>query len=281
LTAGFKTDQYWEQRLRDHYSLEGVGYLRLGRRFNEWMYRIRGEVFDRVVGELGIGAGAVVADVGAGTGFYVERWLRLGAAVTGIDLTEVAVGHLRTRFPGATFVQANIGEPLEGALGAGAGRFDVVSAFDVLFHIVDDQQFARALANIAALLKPGGLFLWSDNFVHRPTIRVTHQVSRSLPEITAALTKAGFTIDRRVPMFVLMNYPADTNSKLAQWAWTALMAPAMVSDRLGGWLGAALYPIERRLLGRVKESASTELMVCRRNSPGPGPSPASTTSPHR
>ena len=42
--APFDNRQYWESRLREHYSLAGVGYLRLGRRFNEWMYRIRGEV---------------------------------------------------------------------------------------------------------------------------------------------------------------------------------------------------------------------------------------------
>lgn len=264
MTGGFKTSQYWEQRLRDHYSLEGVGYLRLGRRFNEWMYRVRGEVFDRVVGDLGIAPGSAVADIGAGTGFYVERWLARGATVTGVDLTEVAITNLRTRFPQSTFVQANIGEPLSGPLKDARGRFDVVSAFDVLFHIVDDQEFGLALANIAGLLKPGGFFLWSDNFVHRPTIRVTHQVSRSLDEIESRLAPAGFEVVGRTPMFVLMNYPADTSSRLAQWAWTALMAPAMISDRLGGLLGALLYPLERRLLSGRTESPSTELMVCRR-----------------
>ena len=264
MTAGFKTNQYWEQRLRDHYSLEGVGYLRLGRRFNEWMYRVRGEVFERVVNDLGIAPASRVADIGAGTGFYVERWLARGATVTGVDLTEVAVTNLQARFPQSTFVQANIGQPLAGPLEHAKGTYDVVSAFDVLFHIVDDQEFAAALVNIATLLKPGGFFLWSDNFVHRPTIRVTHQVSRSLDEIESRLGPAGFEVVRRIPMFVLMNYPADTTSRLAQWAWTALMAPAMISDRLGGLLGAILYPLERRLLAGRTESPSTELMVCRR-----------------
>ncbi len=45
----FDNKRYWETRLREHYSLAGVGYLRLGRRYNEWMYRVRGDVFDRVV----------------------------------------------------------------------------------------------------------------------------------------------------------------------------------------------------------------------------------------
>lgn len=274
MTDGFQTREYWERRLRDHFSLEGVGYLRLGRRFNEWMYRIRGEVFDAVVAELagrpgGLTGGRAgdpprVLDVGSGTGFYVDRWLRRGAQTTGVDLTEVAVERLRLRFPAARFLQADIGAPLAGPLEAEAGSFDVVSAFDVLFHIVDDGQYARALENIATLLRPGGWFLWSDNFVHRPTVRVAHQVSRSLGEAEAALAAAGLEVVERRPMFVLMNYPADTGSRLAGMAWTALMAPALVSDRLGGLLGAALYPLERRLVGRRRESPSTEVMICRR-----------------
>ena len=133
-----------------------------------------------------------------------------------------------------------------------------------VFHIVDDQLYDRALANIAKLLKPRGTFVWSDNFVHQPTVRVTHQVSRSLADISSALDRAGLEVVRRVPMFVLMNYPADTTSRLARWAWTAMVAPAMASDILGGALGALLYPLERRLVASRTESASTELMVCRK-----------------
>ncbi len=264
MSEGFTTQDYWEQRLRGHFSLEGVGYLRLGQRFNEWMYRIRGEVFDRVVGELHAGtAGQRVLDVGPGTGFYVDRWLARGARVTGVDLAPVVVSTLGARFQSARFLQADIGLPLAAPLAAELGQYDVVSAFDVLFHIVDDALYARALANIASLLTPGGLLIWSDNFIHRPTARVTHQVSRSLAEITTALDRAGFTIERRVPMFVVMNYPADA-SRLAGLAWTALVSPAMLSNTLGGILGSVLYPLERRLVRRAKESPSTELMVCRR-----------------
>ena len=263
MSDGFTTQDYWEQRLRGHFSLEGVGYLRLGQRFNEWMYRIRGEVFDRVVDETGAGtAGQRVLDVGPGTGFYLDRWLRRGAEVTGVDLAPVVVSTLAARFPKARLLQADIGLPLTEPLASEPRRFEVVSAFDVLFHIVDDGLYAHALANIASLLKPGGLFLWSDNFIHRRTTRVTHQVSRSLGEITVALDQAGFTVERRVPMFVLMNYPADA-SKLAGLAWTAMVSPAMLSNTLGGLLGAALYPLERRLVRSAKESPSTELMVCR------------------
>jgi 2-polyprenyl-3-methyl-5-hydroxy-6-metoxy-1,4-benzoquinol methylase len=262
----FSNREYWEKRLRDHFGLEGVGYLRLGRRFNQWMYRVRGEVFDRVVAELPLGRDRplTVMDIGAGTGFYLARWLERGARVTGVDLTQVVVENLSRQFPSARLVQADIGQPLEPPLADELGSYRAISAFDVLFHVVDDQQFSRALANVAQLLEPGGWFLWSDNFIHRPTMRVEHQVSRSLDQVTGALGQAGLEIVSRVPMFVLMNYPADSDSKLVRWAWTAMVAPAMASDLAGGVLGAMLFPLERRLVRRVRESPSTELMICRR-----------------
>ena len=267
----FDNRQYWEARLREHYSLAGVGYLRLGRRYNEWMYRIRGEVFDRVVQEIGnresnVGdrwEGAAVLDVGSGTGFYVDRWLRLGARVTGLDLTEIAVKGLGPAFPAARFVRADIGGPLD-LVPLSPGSFEAVSAFDVLFHIVDDAAYARAFENLAALLKPGGWLLWSDNFLRHPAERVAHQASRPLTESLRLVEAAGFEVRERLPMFVLMNYPADTTSRLARWAWTAMVAPALLAEPLGWLIGAVLYPFERALVRLKRESPSTELMVCRK-----------------
>ena len=267
----FDNKEYWETRLREHYTLAGVGYLRLGRRYNEWMYRIRGEVFDRVVdglgsGERGAGSGwpgGSVLDVGAGTGFYVDRWKRLGARVTGLDLTDVAVEELSRCFPDNRFVRADIGGPFE-QVPLRPASFDVVSAFDVLFHIVDDAAYGRAFRNIASLLRPGGWLLWSDNFLRHPAERATHQVSRSLAESTRCVEDAGFEVVKRVPMFVLMNFPADSTSNLARWAWKAMAGVAMLGEPLGWVLGAALYPIERLLVRARRESPSTELMACRR-----------------
>ncbi|HET9274559.1 MAG TPA: class I SAM-dependent methyltransferase [Gemmatimonadales bacterium] len=275
----FDPKQYWEKRLREHYSLAGVGYLRLGRRYNEWMYRVRSEVFERVLegiasSETGGAAlaaawspawwrGRAVLDVGSGTGFYLSRWLGVGARATGLDLTDVAVEELRRSFPATPVVRADIGGPPE-AIPLAPGSFDAASAMDVLFHLVDDAAYARAFVNLAALLRPGGWLLWSDNFLRREPERVAHQASRSLRESLRCVEGAGFEVVDRVPMFVIMNYPADTRSRLARWAWTAMVAPAAVAEPVGWLLGSLLFPVERRLVRRLRESPSTELMICRK-----------------
>ena len=267
MSERFDARDYWESRLRHQYSLTGVGYRRLGQRFNEWMYRVRAKVFARVVTSLPVNwSHARVLDIGAGTGFYLEQWHALGVpAMTGLDITEVAVDSLTQRFPQDRFIRSDIGQeaPAHRPL-LPADSFDAVSAMDVLFHIVDDEQYARAFANVASLLKPGGWFLWSDNFLRHGTERVEHQASRSLDESERLVRAAGFEVVKRVPMFVLMNYPADTRSKLARLAWTAMVAPAALAEPLGWLVGAALYPLDVWLTGLKRESPTTEIMVCRK-----------------
>ena len=45
--------------------------------------------------------------------------------------------------------------------------FDAVAIVDVPFHIVDDERYAQALANLSGLLKPGGAMTLSENLVPR------------------------------------------------------------------------------------------------------------------
>lgn len=266
MTDSFDVRQYWERRLGEQYSLAGVGYLRLGRQYNAWMYRIRARVFSRLIRELGAPVGGQeVLDIGSGTGFYVEQWRQLGVSrVTGLDITQVAVDALGKLFPRDRFLRADIGLPLPTDLPVVNESFTAVSAMDVLFHIVDDGEYATALSNIATLLAPGGWFIWSDNFLRHGTERITHQASRSLADSERLVREAGFEIVGRVPMFVLMNYPADTRSRLARFGWTAMVAPAALAEPLGWLVGAVLYPFERWLTTICRESWSTEIMVCRK-----------------
>jgi SAM-dependent methyltransferase len=262
----FDARSYWETRLAETYSLDGVGWAGMGRAFNTWMYRVRRHVFLRETRALLPQPGALdVLDIGSGTGFYVDRWRELGVrSVTGSDLTETAVERLRERFPAGAFLRMDVGD----ATPATDQRFDVVSAFDVLFHIVDDARFAQALRNVGALLRPGGWFLFSDNFLHAGTLRSRHQVSRSLDDITRDLHAAGFDVVRRVPMFVLLNTPVDARTRLARWWWTALSVAVARGELAGRLVGALLFPVELALLRVVREGPSTELMICRRRDDG-------------
>lgn len=248
---------------RSNVGFAAVGFGVLGTPFNTWMYRVRRRVLRRAVRRSGIQVrGASVLDVGTGTGFYVREWQQLGAeAVTGIDVSAAAVSRLRSGVPEVRFLEADVADPIPDAL---AGGFDIVSAFDVLFHIVDDKRFSRAIENLGRLTRPGGHLLLSENFLRGSTLRHRHQVSRTLEEIDHALATSGFETVLRLPMFVLLNSPVDSESRLLRLFWRGLAGVSRRSHRLGGLLAAALYTPELALTAVMRDGPSTELLVCRR-----------------
>ena len=256
---------YWDERLKQNWGPHGVGSLVYGRQYNTWLYRVRRRAFMGLCRSLKLRPlESRILDVGCGTGFYIEQWRRLGAdKIVGLDFSAVVIERLRRQFPPAVSLEEmDIGEP---TVPLPAGSFDIVTAFDVLFHIVDDDRYDNALRNISTILHPGGLFLYSDNFIHgQPREYQEYWKSRSLGDIGDALDRAGFQILDRVPVFVLMNSPVDSGSQVFQLCWDFAMKSVSRSEVIGFTLGALLYPLELILRRFVNEGPSTEIMVCRK-----------------
>jgi SAM-dependent methyltransferase len=202
-----------------------------------------------------------VLDIGSGTGFMVDTWMEAAIPnVSGCDITTVAVSNLACRWPALSFERIDFGDSTVPY----SCEFDAISANDVLFHIVDDGRYQRAVTNVFSALRPGGFFLFTDNFVHGAAIRVEHQASRTLGDITDVLADAGFEIVDRQPLFVLMNDPIDSTSRLLRLWWRSVTRLLRTAPMLGGVVGALLY-LPELWLGRVlAEGPSTELMLCRR-----------------
>jgi SAM-dependent methyltransferase len=237
----------------------------MGRAYNEWLYRVQRRVFLRLVRRLKLAsAGARVPDVGSGTGFCVALWRRLGAAVVGLDISPHAVERLRDAHPGCAFLELDVGAPGSEVAMEAQGPFDVVSAFAVFYHIVDDQRFARAIGAVAGTLRLGGLFLVSDNFRRGNRAATMHQVNRPLDCWMETLRANRLVPLWRTPQHVLMNAPVDHGGALAWSFWRLLARLAARSERTGASIGAALYPLEVLLTTVLKESWTTEVMVCRR-----------------
>jgi SAM-dependent methyltransferase len=256
---------YWESLHSKHYGLTSVGYIGVGRPFNAWMYRVRQRVFRKTMQAfIPVRGDLEILDIGSGTGFYLDRWRELGFRhISGSDVSEMAVERLRERYPSLDIAQLDIGEESAGPI---RRQFDIVSIIDVLFHITSDHKYERAFENLAKLVKPGGVLVFSENFVHQVGSRDAQQINRSIADIESLLEKVGFEPLARRPMFVLMNYPVDSTSRLHRLCWRTLVLAMAAWNPLGAVVGAALYPLEIALVARLKEGPSTELMVCRRSS---------------
>lgn len=248
---------YWEQRLGEDVPLNSVGYFGLSDAYVAWLYRVRAHRFKAAVAPH-VKPGTRVLDVGSGGGFYVGLWRNLGAAdVTATDLTQASLNAVARRFPGVKTRQFDVGAqdtPFE------PESFDAISCMDVLHHLMDDAQYERALQHFARMLRPGGMLIFTDNFLHGPEYRGAHSVSRPLVQIEHFLRGAGLRIAQRKPMFVLMNNPIDSHSGAFKFYWK-VVSYLSENPLAGKAIGAALYPCEIALTSLLSEGPSTEFCL--------------------
>ena len=104
-------------------------------------------------------AGLRVLDIGCGGGILSEAMAAAGANVTGIDLSEKALGVAELH---ALETGAKVRYEMISCRGASRSRdqgaFDVVTCMEMLEHVPDPAQTVRACA---ALVKPGGTVFFS------------------------------------------------------------------------------------------------------------------------
>ena len=99
-------------------------------------------------------AGKTVLDVGCGAGLMCEPLARLGAVVTGIDAAAQNITVARKHAAGQElFIDYRCAE-----IAGLDGKFDLVTAMEVIEHVADPAVFIAALA---ARMAPGGLMILS------------------------------------------------------------------------------------------------------------------------
>lgn len=152
----FDPYKYWNQRLLDTFDFTGVGLSYAGNAYNTRLYKLRVLATDRALHKLSLSVKDYhVLDVGCGTGFWLEYWLRKGVhSLSGVDFAEISIQNLRQKYPQVQLYHEDVSNP---NLNLGF-QYDLISAYDVLYHIVDDERWEKAIQNIALHLKPGGCF---------------------------------------------------------------------------------------------------------------------------
>lgn len=98
-------------------------------------------------------AGRSVLEIGVGLGADHQRFAEAGARLTGIDLTERAVGHVRRRLE-LFGLRSTLSRGDAEHLSFADGSFDIVYSWGVIHHSPDTP---RAVAEIHRVLRPGGV----------------------------------------------------------------------------------------------------------------------------
>jgi SAM-dependent methyltransferase len=189
-----------------------------------------------------------VADIGCGCGATIAM-LNGTYDVVGVDSAEQA-----REFCGRRGLRVEIGR-LPHEVPLAPGTFDAVLVLDVLEHIDDDVNSARACA---ALLKPGGVMIatspaykWLWGFwdeVHHHKRRYTLGEFRSLMDRGSGL---------RVEMASYMNtllFPLAATARVAQKVFTPKNRDATlrIRSRAANAFFRTTFASERHLLGKVK-----------------------------
>ncbi|MGC1730118.1 MAG: methyltransferase domain-containing protein, partial [Steroidobacteraceae bacterium] len=103
--------------------------------------------------EFATAAGQKVLEIGVGLGADHQRYAQAGARLSGIDLTERAVGHTRRRL-GLFGLESALSTGDAEQLAFSTEEFDCVYSWGVLHHSPDT---ARAVAEVHRVLRPGGV----------------------------------------------------------------------------------------------------------------------------
>lgn len=170
----------------------------------------RNRLFKRLVQQYLVPQGRTkFLEIGCGTGDFIRQIVQNEKLeITGSEIYLKGLVYAKKSLPTVDFVQFDV---TQGTIGE---RFDMITAFDVIEHIEQDQ---IALSNIGKMLKKNGIlimsvpqhmFLWSqlDEIVK-------HKRRYSRKELVAKLKENGFDISY-VTSFIFILFPLMLISRL-------------------------------------------------------------------
>lgn len=203
-------EKYWKERLNKDFSLSGVGHLGFGLEYNIWLYKARLHVLrELLIKNKIVCKGKKVLDIGVGTGFYIKFWEKLGVEqITGIDITNKSIEELKKKYPDHKFMKGNISDLDYNKIFPNE-KYDIITAFDVLFHIVDEEDFKNAIKNIRRFSNKGAIILIMDNFLKEFKSARGHESDRTLSYYKKVLNSYSIEIKKIKPIFYFMNTPID------------------------------------------------------------------------
>jgi SAM-dependent methyltransferase len=193
-----------------------------------WWFAGRRRLFAAEIERTGLDQDAAILDIGTSTGTNLRMLRTLGFGnVQGLDASDEAI-----RF----CAQKGFNTVRKGDLCSmpfASSAFDFVLATDVIEHVDDD---AQAMAEIARILKPGGIAL-----ITVPTFRclwglqdeiAKHKRRYRKSELLALVTSSGMRIERQYYFNYLLFLPIWLGRRLIRLLGCALKSEAEVNSPL-------------------------------------------------
>ena len=160
--------------------------------------REKQENTDRAIAELHLRPGMVVADIGAGSGYYSVRMAKHvspGGRVLAVDIQQEMLDLVRQNAAAAhvTDIELVLGSESDPALPSGV--LDVAIMVDV-YHELSRPQ--RILQHVRQALKPDGRLVLLEYRKEDPGVPIRIEHKMSLEEVKAEVQAEGFTFEKSV-----------------------------------------------------------------------------------
>ncbi len=269
-SSGFDASAYWQERVGAGADVAVVGHRAMGLAYNGEIYARRIEALESML-ERHVDKPPEqlrVLDIGCGSGIYTGFWQARGVRdYTGLDVSAGTIGHLDEAYPGYHFVHADVSEALPDAIGDGES-FDIITVFDVLYHIVDERRFASAISNIAGQLADGGKLFVMDLLCRNDYRLSNHVILRARDSYLAGFRdKQLELVDSELLFHFLV--PPITGVRIFDWcsgvAFNLFGRAIQLNDWVAAWAAAKLRRLDTRMRERNVSVRNSELLAFERS----------------
>lgn len=266
--------EYWEHRFSKNLDLTTVGHSGLGYVYNYWLYKARFSAMNRALRKLNLDvSGRSLLDTGVGSGAWIPFWQKCSVSkIMGIDITSTSVNTLKNKYPQFKFIQENICRELSFNKD---DKFDIVTVFDVLFHITNDIDFNKAIKNISKRIKNKGWILICDSFCNTSWGSSYHEHHRSFDDYAKILNMSGLDIIHIEPIFITMTTTiCDSNfcykfllDRLTQvtLGLVAKLSARKETEWLNHLIGCSLYLLDVTLCQIISTGPSLKILFAQKS----------------
>jgi SAM-dependent methyltransferase len=181
---------YWETRHQQEGDLRSGGHVSYDEATNRMFYLRRLSMLLELIGQhCDPVAPLFVLDAGCGKGWFSRELAAVGHQVDGIDASDTALAHCRALGGGPHFHRSTLSSWRSPWL------YDVAVCVDVLFHVLDDDEWERSVRNLASLVRLGGRLIVADWGEEHDQVYGNYQVVRGRQRYLPLMDRCGMRFD--------------------------------------------------------------------------------------
>lgn len=225
--------QYWKDRHTSVDDLKASGLQSVGLGANRLIYKILEDQYQKLLNLIELKSVKTILDCGFGDGYFLDFFVKNfpDKEISGIDISPAAKKKIKSVSQSRLYV----GDLADFNL---KKKFNIVHCFDVLYHILDDADYARALGNLSSH-SDKFVILHERFLIKEPLIQSKHVRLRRREVTDQILNSNGFYLTREIP--------------------THFVAVRTLTFRLNRLFAKQLYGIDKYIAGKLSDNVQERL----------------------